>query len=71
MPKNNQICVNCVHWEFHAGTPDWTERTPGEGWSMECKKKHYSIWGCDTTEDQFRKAMLTATDCDDFTRREG
>lgn len=61
-----RVCVNCSKWhiEYEA---DWSEVTPGSGFSMWCEASHYSITGPQIgSEEHFRGLILTAQACQDF-----
>jgi len=66
-----KVCINCRHWDFDAGTRDYSEYTPGDVWTMTCEKSRFDmLQGYDVTSDQLRETLLTARNCEDFTPRE-
>ena len=66
MKKKPRSCLECKHWQFDAGYPDYSEVTPGEDWSMECCKLHFRLSGFDISEKEFRATMTRAGECTDF-----
>lgn len=65
--ENN--CVNCIHWRWSSGHPDYSDMTPGTGWSSDCRKQHWSMDGWDVSEQTFRENMRTARRCADYEER--
>jgi hypothetical protein len=69
MDKKN--CIMCKHWEFDSGEPDYSEWTPGENWSMHCKKSVWDTYGSGyISQSEFRKFLLTANKCDKYQEAE-
>ena len=61
-----QVCINCEHWYFDAGEPDFSDVTPGTDWYMSCNKGHYWLDGHRVTKEQFRATLQLADTCADF-----
>jgi hypothetical protein len=36
MSDSKRVCVLCKYFGFDCAEPDWSDLTPGRGWSMEC-----------------------------------
>lgn len=58
-------CVQCRHFSFDAGTPNWSDVTPGSNMTISCRRDHWRIT-TETTESAFRSHMETSQHCDDF-----
>lgn len=61
-----KICLLCKNISMDMGSRGYSEYTPGSEWCFECSKCHWSMGGEDTTDDQYRKDILTATNCSDY-----
>jgi hypothetical protein len=61
-PRN---CVECKHWKFSPGSPDWSEVTPGEAWGSWCECGHWQADDSDT-ENSWRTKLRMARECNDF-----
>lgn len=64
MPKK---CLLCKYWEFYGGSPEYSDYTPGDNWSMGCLQK---VWICEgdyLTISEFRQCMNHAKDCNYYT----
>lgn len=61
-----RVCVNCQHWHVdYEG--DYSDTTPGDGFTMWCDRKHYHIYGSGIESDEhFRSLILKAEKCEDF-----
>ena len=60
-PLNN--CLDCKHFHFDSGSPGYSEETPGSNMRIGC---NLSVWnaGYMYSENDFKKAMLSATNCE-------
>lgn len=58
-------CVQCRHFSFDAGTPNWSDVTPGSNMSISCGRDRWRIT-TETTESAFRSHMETSRYCDVF-----
>jgi hypothetical protein len=64
-----KLCVFCKHWDFYGGSQGYSEMTPGSDASMSCSKGHWERWCLhDTGESDFRRIILTAQTCPDYTQ---
>lgn len=64
-----RTCIECKQFKFFAGSPGYSEYTPGFDWNASCGKDHWRLDGNDyPTEDEYRRALLTARSCSDFSR---
>lgn len=62
-----RVCVNCAKWHIEY-EQDFSEVTPGKGFSMWCEESVYNIDGGDIGSDEdFRDLILKARTCADFT----
>jgi len=61
-----QNCIMCEHFRFDPGCGDYSELTPGEDWCASCAKNHWTLEGYNVYTDQWRKTILKAGDCPDF-----
>ena len=59
-----RYCITCKHW-FIEFEEDWSDITPGNGFSSECFKGHWYI-GNDVTTRDYKKAMMSAETCHDY-----
>lgn len=67
-----RVCYLCQHFSFDAGQRGYSEFTPGEDVSFDCRKRHWSF----RVEGGFRdvggsflgfaETMETAVGCPDF-----
>lgn len=58
-------CLYCKHFYLYAGSPGYSEWTPGSTGSIECLKGLWKMDDCDDT-DGYRRKMETAQTCDKF-----
>lgn len=61
-----KTCILCKHMRFDAGSPGYSQYTPGTNWSSECAKGHWEMYGCDASQDEYCRNLLTAETCPDF-----
>ena len=61
-------CIDCIHWYFYGGSPDYSELTPGENWESRCRKGHWKMGVYDDDQISYRKKLLMARNCADFSR---
>lgn len=62
-----QLCLFCKRFTMVAEEPDWSDVTPGSNFEMYCSKNHWDFDTRKASEDDFRKTLLTAEDCKDYT----
>jgi hypothetical protein len=65
-PVPNRICWSCRHVWFIAGSPGYSEMTPGSDFELSCWKDY---WAFDNNEDSlsdFRTKLQSAERCADF-----
>lgn len=58
-----RLCYNCQFMYFDAGSPSYSEYTPGSNMTMYCQKDH---WDLDGYEDKLRECLETAQHCPDY-----
>ena len=57
-----KACIFCRHFYMDAGTPDWSDVTPGEAASVGCFKGIWALYYC-WDEAEWREGMSRANDC--------
>lgn len=67
IPK--QTCWSCQHFRVEY-EGDWSDVTPGEGFTLMCYKNHYDYHNR-ITQEEFAAAMERGFTCPDFERRRG
>jgi hypothetical protein len=66
MADADRICWDCVHcWIDY--DPGYSEYTPGEGLTAECRKRHWNVRPRDLDRESLRKALQMAPTCADYT----
>lgn len=60
-----RLCYNCQFMYFDAGSPSYSEWTPGSAMSMECHKDHWSLDYYDN-QDKLRESLEKAATCPDY-----
>jgi len=69
MPKKHEpepLCLWCKHFALHTGSPGYSEWTPGSEFDMYCLLKGHWTWTQYSSEDEYRKCILTALRCPDY-----
>ena len=58
-------CIFCKHFNvsFEA---DWSDVTPGAGFTAKCLEEHWYIDGQMSTEDEWRLRTSMAVGCEDW-----
>lgn len=64
--KYPKLCWWCPFFRYSQGTPDYSEYTPGEDFSISCAKNHWNFDQQETSLEQFREILETAQTCKDF-----
>jgi hypothetical protein len=56
-----RTCLGCKHFYFSAGSPSYSELTPGNSASMSCSK---NVWDFDfEADDDLAKTLYSAVTC--------
>lgn len=63
-----KLCFRCKHIDVDYDGP-WSDVTPGSGFSMKCRKDHFSL-GQEMELKEYREAMEKGLDCEDFEKAE-
>jgi hypothetical protein len=65
----SKLCIYCKHWgvDFEG---DWSEVTPGSGFTTRCQKGKWIVFGNDMTEKEFRQRLEIGLSCDLFEKAE-
>ena len=63
----NCTCTSCEHMLFEAEEAGYSSWTPGSPMTLECNMRHWDAADCNSTAE-FRKALLLAITCPDFTQ---
>jgi len=61
-----KYCIDCKHFHFDGGCPDYSDVTTGENVEVCCRKEHWELDVTRDTEEEFRTYMRTASGCEDF-----
>ncbi len=61
-----RVCWLCEHVMFFAGSPGYSELTPGNNFELSCGKHYWEFDQFDDTLDQFRDKLMSAERCADF-----
>lgn len=63
--KVEPLCLWCKHFSFYAATPDYSEETPADAFSIYCNrvKWRFKPYG---TEEEFRNCIVAAQTCPDY-----
>lgn len=61
-----RVCATCQHFHFDAGSPHYSEWTPGSDCAIWCGKSHWSVDTTNETEQGYRRKQLTALTCPDY-----
>ena len=62
MENKYKTCIHCWNWNFYAGS----ETTPKQDWEMICIKEYFHLKGTELNENDLRKELFRAQDCNDF-----
>jgi len=62
----SKSCIECKHWYWDAGYPDYSDLTPGECWESYCRKKHWQANGFKESQVSWANKLMTARACKDF-----
>lgn len=74
-PASHRVCWLCAHVRFNAGSPHYSELTPGENFELYCSKATPGgtrLWEFDQISDDlddFRRKLETAQTCEFFAKR--
>ena len=60
-----RTCIMCRYWwiEFEE---DWSDITPGEGFSSGCNKAHWRTGKGELSASSYRSFLLEAVECKDY-----
>jgi len=62
----NKLCWFCIHFYYNQASPDYSEYTPGDDFSISCGKNHWDFNAYRTSQEEFGKMLSTARTCPDF-----
>lgn len=65
----SKICVYCEHW-YVRYEHDWSDVTPGEGFSTGCCKGLWWTNGYDMSQKDFRQKLEVGLTCEQFKKAE-
>jgi hypothetical protein len=65
----HRVCWSCEHLYFFAGSPGYSELTPGDDFSMECGKDYWRFENYDDGLTEFRAKLQSAEVCGSFKER--
>lgn len=60
-------CILCEHYSFYGGMLDYSDSLAAQA---RCAKEHWDVDLQDDTEDDYRRALMSAPNCPDFSRAE-
>jgi hypothetical protein len=60
-------CLLCKHFNLDIGSIGFSEVTPGDAFSMACDENHWEYPGLGAPDDGYRKCLMTAQHCPDYT----
>ena len=61
-----RVCILCKELRYSSGDRGYSEYTPGFDAQIECKKGHWRWEEYEDDAENFRRKMLSATDCPDY-----
>lgn len=61
-----RTCLDCKHWWWYPGEPEYSECTPGTDASMHCSKGHWRLGMFDDNRGDVRQKLKRAERCKDF-----
>lgn len=67
--RPDHVCWFCDHIIFSAGSPCYSEVTPGTDFSLECGRGYWEFDQYGDSLDDFREQLETAQRCADFKDR--
>jgi hypothetical protein len=59
-------CINCQNFYFDSGCPNYSDVTPGDGWSIGCILSLWNLSGMDATQEQFVNNINGNRECSYF-----
>lgn len=65
MPSQ-KLCLFCRKFFIDAGSPHYSDLTPGDAMSIQCTANHWSIDTELLTSESYARKMLQAIECEDF-----
>lgn len=68
MKDNNRLCWLCKFFDFHSGSPGYSDMTPGTNFRMSCDKGCWEFEMGDSQE-HFKKCLETANNCKDMEKK--
>jgi hypothetical protein len=63
-----RTCLFCEHFYLRPAQPGYSEYTPSEAIELRCVKRHWELEPYETTLPEFRRMLLKAETCADFSR---
>ena len=61
-----KLCLFCKEFRIQAGSPGYSELTPGWDFEMECRKEHWTFDKFNMNEDEYRDLLRKAESCKDY-----
>ena len=65
-----RICWSCRHVWFSAGSPGYSEMTPGSDFELQCGKSYWAFDNCGDSLNEFRMKLQSAETCASFEAHE-
>lgn len=60
------ICWECKYFHYTSAWPGHSDETPGNDFSLECRKRRWTFDAYETTQREFVELLKTAHHCADF-----
>jgi hypothetical protein len=64
--SDTKLCWFCRHFYYNEFIPDYSELTPGEEWSIGCRKNMWEFSSSRDGQAEFAAAIMFAEKCPHF-----